>query len=337
MNVCLGVLAHNEEDRIGATLGDLINQDLWTQAGVNASIWVVVNGSSDRTAQRAREALVRAPCHSQVVELEIAGKANAWNQFVHQFSPPEAEALVLVDADIRIPQHDALSRMLLALQEAPLSLAAVDQPVKDLALRGDKGLASRLSVSASELAASGPPKLCGQLYLARAQALRAIFLPEPMLVEDGFIKAMLVTEGFSQPEDIRRLVRADGVYHVYEAETRMSALFRHEKRILIGTLTNLLLFDLARDLARQGIQVGEWYRAKSASDPQWFRRLIRERLGRWGGSRIGIMVPVPFRQLLQCKGMVFWRALPGALARFLLNLGVAIGAAMDLRGGRLQW
>ena len=337
MNVCLGVLAHNEEDRIGATLGDIINQDLWTQAGVDASLWVVVNGSSDRTALRAREALVRAPCPYQVVELEIAGKANAWNQFVHHFSYPEANVLILIDADIRIPQCDALSRMLSALQESPPALAAVDQPIKDLAVRGDKRIASRLSLSASELAASGPPKLCGQLYLAYAQALRAIYLPEPMLVEDGFIKAMLVTLGFSQPEDIGRLVRAEGVYHLYEAETRLNALFRHEKRILIGTLANLLLFDQARALASQGIQVGDWLRAQSESDPQWFRRLIGERLGRWGGSRIGIMIPLPLRQLYQCKGAVFWRALPGALARLALNLGVAIGAALDLRRGRLRW
>jgi len=337
MKVCLGILAHNEEDRIGTTLGDLIKQDLWTQPGIEAILWVVVNGARDRTLQRAQEALAQAACEHHVVELEIASKANAWNHFVHQLSSPEAEVLVLLDADIRIPQRDALSRMLSALQETPRALAAVDQPVKDLALRGDKGIVGHLSLSASELAASGPPKLCGQLYLARAPALRAIYLPEPMLVEDGFIKAMLVTEGFSQPEDLGRLVRAEGVYHLYEAVTQLGPLFRHEKRILIGTLANLLLFEQAYTLALQGLRVGDWLRAQSASNPDWFRQLIRDQLGRWGGARIGIMIPVPLRQLRECRGAVFWRALPGAMARLVLNSVVALGAAVDLRRGRLRW
>jgi glycosyltransferase involved in cell wall biosynthesis len=337
MKICFGVLAHNEEARIGATLGDLLGQDLWAQAGLEANLLVVVNGSSDRTAERARDILAQAPVASQVVELEAAGKANAWNRFVHELSPADASVLGLVDADIRLPEPDTLSRLLQALQASPQAVAAVDQPLKDLTMAAGKGLAGRLSLSASELAASGPPKLCGQLYLADASSLRRIYLPEPMLVEDGFIKAMLVTEGFSRPEDPDRLVRAEGTYHLFEAETRLGPLFRHEKRILIGTLANLLLFDLARDLVREGKDAADWMRSRSLEDPQWFRHLIQERLGRWGGPRLGIMIGLPLRQLRQCRGPAFWRALPGALARLLLNLGVAAGAALDLRSGRLRW
>lgn len=337
LKICLGVLAHNEEEGIGATLADLMRQDLWSRTGTAASLCVVVNGARDRTADRARHSLADSGITHSVIELPVAGKANAWNRFVHDFAPADADVLILVDADIRIPQADALSRLLQALEDAPAAVVAVDQPVKDIALRAGRGLGNRLSVSASELAASGPPKLCGQLYAARAGALRRIFLPEPMLVEDGFIKAMLVTDGFSRPEDMGRLVRAEGVYHVYEAEMRATTLFRHEKRILIGTLGNLLLFEQAKALADAGVAVGAWLRQRTAEDPDWFRNLIRARLGRWGGARIGIMIPVPLQQLRQCRGALFWRALPGAMARLALNLGVALGAALDLRRGRLRW
>lgn len=345
MKICLGILAHNEETHIVDTLGDLIDQDLWRHLEWDTSLLVVVNGSSDRTAERARQFLANSqvngphndPINHTVIELPVAGKANAWNRFVHDLAPSDVDVLLLADADIRIPQPDALTRLVQALQESPTAVAAVDQPIKDIALQGRKSLSGHLSLSASTLADAGPPKLCGQLYAARADALRAIFLPEPMLVEDGFIKAMLVTQGFSQPEDRNRLVRAEGVYHVYEAEMSPSAVFRHEKRILIGTLSNLLLFDKARELSDSGIAVGAWMRSQTQDNPGWFRELIHQRLGRWGGARIGIMIPVPIQQLSQCRGVRFWRALPGAVVRVALNVVVAMGAAIDLRLGRLKW
>ncbi len=337
MKICLGVLAHNEETNIAATLGDLIKQDLWRCPEHHPGLLVVVNGSTDRTADLARQILSGSGISHEVVELTVAGKANAWNRFVHELSPADADVLILADADIRLPQSDALRRLVQALTEHPEAFAAVDQPVKDIALHTDQGLRGRLSVAASALANSGPISLCGQLYAARATPLRRIFLPEPMLVEDGFIRAMLLTEGFSKPEDIGRLVRAEGVYHIFEAEMRATTVFRHEKRILIGTVSNLLLFDQARALAGDGVAVGDWLRARTQEDPDWFRKLIRERLGNWGGPRIGVMIPVPLGQLRQMRGAAFWRAVPGAAARVALNLVVAAGAAIDLRLGRLRW
>lgn len=337
MNICLGMMAHNEERGIGDTLADVRRQDLWQMLDGEASLVVVVNGSTDRTAERARAALDGFAVPHRVVVLEQAGKANAWNQFVHSLAPAASELLILADADIRLPQPDTLRALVEALAAQPEVVAAVDHPVKDLV--GGKGsrVRDRLSLSASVLAAAGPPKLCGQLYAARAGALRAIFLPEPMLVEDGFIKAMLVTDGFTRPENESRLVRAAGAYHVFEAETSLDSVYRHEKRILIGTLCNILLFEKARSLAGEGIAVGDWMRRQTGSDPDWFRRLIREHGRRVPWRRIGIMLPVPWRQLRQCRGAAAWKALPGALARTLLNLAVAAGAAGDLRRGHLRW
>lgn len=337
MKICLGVLAHNEEANIAATLGDLCEQDIRCNPQYQFSLLVVVNGSSDGTARVARQVLAGTGMDHAVVELAIAGKANAWNRFVHELSPNDADVLLLADADIRLPQKDALSRLVRALIDTPSAVAAVDQPIKDIALRSSRGISGRLSLSASALTTVGPPGLCGQLYAAYAAPLRQIFLPEPMLVEDGFIRGMLLTQGFTQPEDTSRLVRAEGVYHLYEAEMRLSALFRHEKRIVIGTLSNILLFEKARALAARGISASAWMRTRTHEHPDWFRELIRQRLGSWGSTRIGIMVPVPLMQLRQCRGVDFWRALPGALARTALNLMVAVGAAIDLRLGRLRW
>jgi glycosyltransferase involved in cell wall biosynthesis len=202
MNICLGVLAHNEKSGIKATLDDVLKQDLWSLNDHRFHLLVIVNGSTDETATIAKEKLKNSNIIAEVVEVERPGKANAWNRLVHELAAVDTDLFFLADADIRLPQPEALRVMLETLEAHPQAVAVVDVPVKDLAGKDKKGAVARLSLSASDLASAGPPKLCGQLYAARAEAMRKIFLPEPMLVEDGFIKAMLVRQRRSSPISI---------------------------------------------------------------------------------------------------------------------------------------
>ncbi|MDF3128260.1 glycosyltransferase family A protein [Kiritimatiellaeota bacterium B1221] len=338
MKISLGVLAHNEESGIESTLEDLLKQDLWNSDDHQLELWVVVNGSTDRTADLANKKLAQSTAVAKVIELTRPGKANAWNQFIHDLSPEDTELFFLADADILLPRPDALRLMLEELLSHPAAVAVVDVPVKDLAGNSHQGAASRLSLSASALASAGPPKLCGQLYAARATAMRKIFLPEPLLVEDGFIKAMLVTDAFTQPEDLSRLVRADGVYHIYEAETAPGSIYKHEKRILIGSLCNFILFDRVRQTVETGHQAGPWLREKMEEDPDWFRKLIQETFRKsFIPKGIGTMVWVPFRQWRMTQGRSRIKSLPAMLIRTLLNFLVACGATFDIRKGRFFW
>ncbi len=341
MKTSVGILAHNEEANIGATLADLWRQT-WLQTGARGAapveVLCVVNGSRDRTAAVARDFFAAHPLPGaapRVVELERAGKANAWNEYVHRLSAPDAEILILADADIGLPEDDTLERLAAALAAHPGAVVAVDQPVKDVAVRGDAGLRAHLSRAAADLAAAGPPKLCGQLYAARAAALRRLQVPEGLLVEDGFIKAMLLTDNLRRPEDLGRIVRADGAWHVFEAESKAAVLLRHERRILIGTLMNILLFHELQAAAGRGEDIAETIRRRNAETPDWVARNTAARWREIWGATVREYVGVPLRQWRQ--GGSAPRLLPGALARAAFNAAAALSAWRELRGGRFAW
>lgn len=339
--ISIGVMAHNEESAIAATLGDLLAQDLFSQRGASVQALVLVNGATDRTADVARSVFAAqargGPAEARVVEIARAGKANAWNEFVHRHSFPDATTLICMDADIRLPQADTLSRMVTTLIEHPEAQAAVDEPVKSFALKRH-GLRRRLSLAAARAAQAGPPKLCGQLYAARAAALRGIFLPEPMLVEDGFVKAMLVTDGFRRPERQDALARTPGAYHLFEAETSLPHVFRHEKRIVMGTVCNLILFAHLRQCVAQGRDAAAVIRECMAADANWFRRLIAENMRT--AQRRKDLLNIVLLPLRQWKGLGQGRSVTGlaaALARSALTVPVALSAWRDLRRDELNW
>src|SRR3546814_4651344 len=75
MNICAAIFAHNEERRIGSCLKSLPLDRM------DIAFHVLVNGSNDRTADRARLAAGgRANVH--IHELHPGGKSRTWNRFV---------------------------------------------------------------------------------------------------------------------------------------------------------------------------------------------------------------------------------------------------------------
>jgi len=341
MRIAIGILAHNEEHTIGPLVASLARQDLFATPGHSVSVHIVPNGCRDATTAAARKALeglaAAFPCVRVAVhDVADPGKANAWNLFVHDFSEPEADALLLLDADIEFGQDACLRLVAEALPNNPKAVVAVDTPVKDVQKKAVRSLRERVSVAASEVQLSGPPKLTGHLYCARAAALREIWMPPGLLVEDGFLKAMLLTRGFSCLEQPDGIVRAEGASHFYQAEIRLSGWFRHERRILDGTAMNIILFAALREQVAGGRPVGEWIRQQNASDPAWVAKLVRERAPRGlpGGTEF---LAAPLRQLRGLTPVRRIRAFPAAALRCALNLAVAIAARNDLKTGRLRW
>ncbi len=340
--ISIGILAHNEEQTIPAVLKDLAVQDRIPGMADPLEVLVVVNGSKDQTAEKARQIAEQiSPVMKwdfRVVELARAGKDNAWNLFVHEYSRPDADILILMDADIRLPQIDTLSRLVTSLEKNPEALASVDEPVKSIAMHKGHDLRGHLSVAASRVSAAGPPKLCGQLYAARAEALRNIFLPLPLLVEDGFIKAMLTTDGFSRPERSSALVRAPGAYHLYEAESSLKNLFRHERRIIAGTLCNIILFEYLRKCVSQGLSPARVIRQNNEQDQDWLRSLIVGNIQL--SSRFTDIYSIVLLPLHQWRSMQAGRSFTGfaaALTRTMFNIPVTFAAWLDLRRDRLKW
>lgn len=340
--VSMGILAHNEEQTLPLLLEDLVLQDLMAGNTADLEVLIVVNGSGDRTAEVAGETISRLDPDRRndfrVLEIARAGKANAWNRFVHEYSDPGADVLVCMDADIRLPEKNTISLLLQALDDNPGALAAVDEPVKSFALKKRKNIRQQLSVAASGLSASGPPKLCGQLYAARAKALKDIILPEPLLVEDGFIKAMLTTEGFSRPERHDALVRAGGAYHLFEAETRLIDIFRHEKRIIMGTVCNLILFEYLRQNVVSPGDTARLISRNNLEDQDWLRKLIAEKMKfslRY--KNMFNIVVLPLRQWRIAGPGPDLRGFMAAAARTLFNIPVSAAAWVDLGRDRLRW
>jgi glycosyltransferase involved in cell wall biosynthesis len=298
MLISIGILAWNEAAVIETTLTSLFAQTaLRGPAGdlpdTEWEIVVVPNGCSDDTAARARAALGRhvpATGRSDIAwtvhEVTEAGKSNAWNRYVHELSSPRAEIIVMLDADIEFGEAETISNTVKALRSDPHAVAAVDRPLKDVVRKPNKTVVERISAAASDRPPAGPPGISGQFFCARAAALREIWMPKGLSVEDGFLRAMLVTDCFRSPVDETKIILAPGATHYYETLTSLKAIFRHELRLVVGTALNcyftwdFLLF--ATDPAGPG--AGALIRNRVEQDPDWYPNLMANAIrnhGRW--------------------------------------------------------
>ena len=319
----IGILAHDEAAIIDRTIASLAAQSILDSAyaaalGLGAvEILVVPNGCSDDTGPVAAAALARMPAHvaASVRELAEAGKSNAWNRFVHELARPDATLLLLMDADIEFASNDVVERLVRRLGEAPAAAVATDRAVKDYR---NKRLTpfDRLSRRVSTQQASDGG-LCGQLYCGRAEALRRIWLPRGLPVEDGFLAAMLVTDGFTRPSDGRAIACVSDARHFYEPLSDVAAFVRHEARIIVGSVINAWLFTILWEAGKRE-HVGDYVRRRNAEDPDWVEAVCaraKAERGRW-------LVPEAF---------VFWRLAPlraQSLAGKVRHAPVAVAATL---------
>src|SRR6056297_1544089 len=128
----IGVLAHNEANVIGNLLEDVSRQSILQSGfvGLEVLICVVPNGCTDATSDTSRRVLngLNLPGHVtwQVVDVDQPSKTNAWNVFVHQIAPDDADYLLFLDADISLPQIDIMERSIATLETHPETWIASD-------------------------------------------------------------------------------------------------------------------------------------------------------------------------------------------------------------------
>jgi glycosyltransferase involved in cell wall biosynthesis len=301
--ISIGVLAYNEANSIAPALRSLFQQSIFQMQEFSVEVVVVPNGCTDSTASIAQDTLKElthdvghprplryrrrsAPQH-RVCNLKQAGKSNAWNRYVHEFSDGTAELLILMDADIQFLNPRTLEELVTALQSNLETWISVGIPIKDVALKRHKNLIDRLSVAVSKSAQESlyldNPVICGQLYCGRATALREIWMPMGLPVEDGFLRAIACTENFTQPEGSRRRIQlVPSATHVFAAYTNLAALFHHEKRIVMGSVINALLFDYLWKNCRPGQPAGHLIRQRNQRDPNWLHYLLQDKLAEKG-------------------------------------------------------
>ena len=142
--------------------------------------------------------------------------------------------------------------------------------------KSKKTLLERISVTASSVSTAGSPAISGQFFCARAEALRQIWMPKGLAVEDGFLHAMIITDCFRTAIDEGKVIRAENATHYYETLTSIKAIFRHELRIIIGSAVNcyfmwdFLLF--ATDPLGPG--AGVLIRNRLELDPSWYPTFV---------------------------------------------------------------
>ncbi|KEQ52231.1 glycosyltransferase family A protein [Sphingobium chlorophenolicum] len=174
MGIAVGIFAHQEERRIGLCLASL------PLDRADSVFHVLVNGSTDATAARAREA---ADGRANVIvhDLAAGGKARTWNHFVHDLLNGDEDAVIFLDGDAEIVTGsiDALTTALAAQPEAH---AAAGMPVNGRSveayrrsLREERGLFGDLYALSGRFAAA-----------IRARGLR---LPEDLIGDDGLVAA----------------------------------------------------------------------------------------------------------------------------------------------------
>ncbi len=345
MRVSIGILAWNEADSIARTIELLLQQTLFTTSDSrieSIEVVCVPNGCTDSTAEKARKAFdqygadLAGSVNFRVCEVSESGKSNAWNLFIHEFSDQAADFIFLMDADVIARESEALANLLNALEASPQAMVAIPQFIKDIAFKPRKTLFDRVSLSFSRKNQQSEVPLAGGLYCGRGEVLRGIYLPNHLLVEDGFLRAMILTDQFRAEEDFQRIVRAEQATVMFKACTALGGLFRHERRVAMGTVMNTLLFgEVAPRCDNPG--VGEWISRQNEIEPDWPLKLVAKKYsqnGRWLVPRMTL-----FRRFDGIKKGGLTKALkqlPLALCGFAFDLPVFIAANSALRRGCIR-
>ena len=289
MKLSLGILAFNEAENIGDMLRSLCQQSIFHHAVpelTEIELFCIPNGCTDDTAAVARAALDAnfAPAPSgtslkaTVHVISQAGKCNAWNVFTHELSDRNASYLGLMDADIFSLSPDCIANMVRLLLMNPHIQVATDRPIKTIPKGRAPAWFRKFSLASSAVGDPGIHAICGQMYLGRAQALRQIWLPSGLFVEDGFIRGCIVTDCCRAPEDLNRVRRAEGASHCFKGESDLRSIIRHEMNIRTGNYINSLLYRFLWSVSSSETNPVDRLRSECQKNPSWVRNLIRDDL-----------------------------------------------------------
>lgn len=245
LRVEIGVFSHNEAEGLASTLRGMLAQDIFS-SDMQAHLIVLANGCTDSTVDVARS--IDHPA-LRVVDLPQGGKSRTWNSFVHEISARETDILIFADADIVLPDRATLQRLAKGLAAQSSLFALSSQPVKDISLTSEKlTLTERLIAASAGGMDDWQTSICGQLYAMPAARARQFSMPIGLPVEDGFLRAMVLTDHLTTTEVLSRLGGLSGVRHVYGSERSVPALIRHQVRIVIGSAINAAIFTALRRL-----------------------------------------------------------------------------------------
>ncbi|MGL5083353.1 MAG: glycosyltransferase family 2 protein [Microcoleaceae cyanobacterium] len=354
-------MAHNEAALIGQMLSSLLQQsvfqapscqDDFSQSNdslhntLTIEIIIVPNGCTDKTAEISRSILQQSINSTtspnidwKVYEIEEPGKSNAWNAYVHSLSARDAQYLFLIDSDIQILDPQTLHSMMETLETRSEAWVAMDQPIKDVRLKEKKNLMDRLSVAASALSGSAPKPgeaawICGQLYCARAEILRQIYLPTALPTQDFFLSNMITTAGLTSPREPNRVILSDSASHVFESYTTIGRLLRHEKWLITGIVLNELIYRELQPQVTHFKDAGLIIKQYNEQNPQWLNQLVETTTKQSLWLIPQYILTRRFRSLQRKSWLKAISFFPLVILAFIIDLLVSIQANLALHQGR---
>jgi glycosyltransferase involved in cell wall biosynthesis len=343
------MFAYNSEATIVATLESLLSQSLISVETDRFRIEIIVvpNGCTDRTVELTQSVLNSAAHRlprnvtARVRSLPQPGKCNAWNRFVHEFANQQADYVILMDSDITFLNHDVLENLVDALRRNPKAQVATDTPIKDIARQPKRGWREWLSMCISNMSRRMQKhSICGQLYCGRGETLRTIWLPTSLPVEDGFLRAMILTNGFQSDEDYDRIVRAENASHEFAAHVHSDRLLRHEEWLIASSTVNSFIYDLLWKKCRKIRNAGLVIRDLNESNPNWFAELIDRKINTtWFWVVPSAFVFRRFRQLFANPLPVVLTRLPVTLLAFMVDCIICVRVNHNLKAqkGVVYW
>jgi hypothetical protein len=183
---------------------------------------------------------------------------------------------------------------------------------------------------------AAPGQLTGHLYCARGSALRKVWMPKGLIVDDGYLKQILCTGGFSHAVDNSLIARAEGASHLFECYTKVKDIWNHQIRQAIGhTLYTYLTKCVRSEIPER--PVFPVLLAKSRSDPEWFLRVIRNEVksrGWWVMDTPSLLMR--WRRVRFAKGLGKLNFLILAAAATPFDLAVFLVSNSRLKSGQVK-
>jgi len=334
LNIVIGILAYNEEDCILDTLTSLKGQSIFSLEKNHYTVAIIPNGCTDNTVQVCEkyfaewrlELAGKNHIQLEVVELKLGDKANAWNVLIHQHCSMGNDFVVLLDADIKIEQVNNLERLIGMLVDNTEIDVSTSLPVKVLP-KDTSWWFKKISLASSSNQKHSRHSIAGSLYAARQSVLNKVWLPTGLPVEDGFIRAIVLTRAFSEAETFHRIERCDGASHLYEGEHSMSGLLRHQIRGVSGTALNFILFSYLVSLNAPSGEACMVMRQNMAANPNLMRELVESHIASSGWFVISSYFFFwRLDRLKYYRGMERVTKLPLLLLGLFFDFAAALGA-----------
>ena len=351
MLISIGILAWNEEKVIKKTLVSLFEQSVFkkqstdTVPKIDWEIIVVPNGCSDNTAKISNKTLSALTNETQGVKIDFKvheikepGKSNAWNCYIHEFSNKKSDFILMLDADIEFNEPDTILNTIKELEQNTHAVVAVDLPLKDAVKKRKKTFIEWISTMSSSVEISNrPAEIAGSYYFSRYDALKQIWLPKGLPVEDGFLRAMIITNCFRSEIDESKIIRVPNASHYFSALTSLNEIFKHEVRLVIGTAMNCYLtWDLLQfAVDPNGPGAGAVIKNKQERDPMWYSKLIHNAIrnrGLWVLPR-GMLFR-RFSKIKHTHGLKLIKLYFVSIIGFMLDFPVFIIANQKLKMGK---